>query len=960
MKPFKTPKRSMKRIMLLLVLLACGLNAYAYCNDYGYVVINGVKYHLFYRTWTKLFETQSDHEAYVEEFTGTSTEIVIPATITDGGQTYNVKGLRYNPMTEQITATLSSNYVQTIRVENKFSFYPDDSNPTFNCPNLKTIYFEGASPWFSGLYTSYFASPATKKITVYLSDKTEQEISDMTTNAAVWSDFLRVLPMSNINVKRNVNLSISHARLQVGDNYYVNDKSLQVDMYSDLTFYVYKEYSPWILQSVRVNGQEIIDEMVDAGTYCWFELKNITSDVYISVMGEKIDNEVNVICSYGGTCYSPDANISGGVIQPNNRQTIRWNKSEEDGSYLKIIPNEGYTLDKVYYNSFDNTYMVTDNGDGTFTYPLTASAEVSVLFKEISPTKVWNLETTVGLINVYARFLDKRGEWTNYQELNMEANTVPADAQQVDFKIVPMQEDGADGAQVIAFADGENLSSYFNGNYSFEYEKVIFSTEDVAERIPADMLKATSWVFGLVKSDNLFFWTLNATGDVGASTAQITSNDDSQTWSVDSEHPVVSNYIHSDPTYTFTVQLAPRYSFTASFNGTDYTEQFVRGTVAGGKVPYTLSLLMSDEAFASLYAHGKWTVNFAPKPAESIIEFVDQAVKQICVDNWDTDGDGELSKKEAGEVTSLLVDGTSVFKSKYGAISSFDEFQFFTGLTKIEEQAFHLDSLKSIILPPTITSIEKEAFYGCRIQTIDIPEGVTSIGQSAFNSCANLENIVLPKSLTSIGNYAFAYTSIRQIFIPKNVNSITPGVGANIFSGCSKLVSIDVDKDNVKFDSRNNCSSIIEKTASGGTLVYGCKNSIVPEGVNKIGIQAFKSAGIKKMVIPSSVTSISIFVFADNMLDTLVMKRETPIAFDKWMFIASSAETTPASISNCVLVVPVGTKDAYATAGWKSIEDGGCFKEVVEEVKPAYFDVNGDGLINVSDVTALVNKILHP
>ena len=785
--------RFVKRMMLLLVLFTCWLNAsgdVTYSN--GYVEINGIKYHLCHYVSV----SNSSYLAEVMEFTGTNADIFIPDSITSGQRKYRVRGFRYDQTKsgdEGYTETISSTYVKTISLPNRMSLNPRLDSPTFNCPNLTDITFRGATPILSAPYERYFQSPAKNTINVWLSDKTEAETQQMMSNQAVWCDFKLVAPISNQQVKRNVFLSIPNGRVQIGSNYYVNDQALQVDMYSDLTFYVYKEYSPWILQSVRVNGQEIIDEMVDAGTYCWFELKNITSDVYISVMGEKIDNEVNVICSYGGTCYSPDANISGGVIQPNNRQTIRWNKSEEDGSYLKIIPNEGYTLDKVYYNSFDNTYMVADNDDGTFTYPLTASAEVSVLFKEISPTKVWNLETTVGLINVYARFLDKRGEWTNYQELNMEANTVPADAQQVDFKIVPMQEDGADGAQVIAFADGENLSSYFNGNYSFEYEKVIFSTEDVAERIPADMLKATSWVFGLVKSDNLFFWTLNATGDVGASTAQITSNDDSQTWSVDSEHPVVSNYIHSDPTYTFTVQLAPRYSFTASFNGTDYTEQFVRGTVADGKVPYTLSLPMSDAAFASLYAHGKWIVNFAPKPAESIIEFADQTVKQICVDNWDTDGDGELSKKEAQEVTSLLVNGTSVFKSKYGAISSFDEFQFFTGLTKVEKQAFFLDSIQSITLPPTITSVEEEAFFRNRFSKIVLPEGITSIGPRAFSECQSLKDIILPKSLISIGNYAFSYTSIRQIFIPENVNSITPDVGANIFSGCSKLISIDVD-----------------------------------------------------------------------------------------------------------------------------------------------------------------------
>ena len=58
------------------------------------------------------------------------------------------------------------------------------------------------------------------------------------------------------------------------------------------------------------------------------------------------------------------------------------------------------------------------------------------------------------------------------------------------------------------------------------------------------------------------------------------------------------------------------------------------------------------------------------------IEFEDPAVEKICVANWDTDGDGSLSYAEAAAVKSI---GT-VFRSNK-SITSFDEFQFFTGIT---------------------------------------------------------------------------------------------------------------------------------------------------------------------------------------------------------------------------------------------------------------------------------------
>lgn len=66
-----------------------------------------------------------------------------------------------------------------------------------------------------------------------------------------------------------------------------------------------------------------------------------------------------------------------------------------------------------------------------------------------------------------------------------------------------------------------------------------------------------------------------------------------------------------------------------------------------------------------------------------IILFADPNVRAICVDNWDSSGDGKLSVEEAATVTNL---GT-VFTDN-SKITTFDELQFFTGLTSISEQAF--------------------------------------------------------------------------------------------------------------------------------------------------------------------------------------------------------------------------------------------------------------------------------
>ena len=96
-----------------------------------------------------------------------------------------------------------------------------------------------------------------------------------------------------------------------------------------------------------------------------------------------------------------------------------------------------------------------------------------------------------------------------------------------------------------------------------------------------------------------------------------------------------------------------------------------------------------------------------PSPA---IDFADDAVKALCVENWDINGDGELSEVEASYVTDL---GT-VFKENT-EITSFNELQYFTGLTEIGNNAFEgCTALLSVKFPSTLTRIGDSSFYGCK------------------------------------------------------------------------------------------------------------------------------------------------------------------------------------------------------------------------------------------------------
>ena len=115
------------------------------------------------------------------------------------------------------------------------------------------------------------------------------------------------------------------------------------------------------------------------------------------------------------------------------------------------------------------------------------------------------------------------------------------------------------------------------------------------------------------------------------------------------------------------------------------------------------------------------------------IEFADSAVKALCVANWDRNGDGELSYSEAAAVTSL---DDKVFKENT-EITSFDELQYFTGLTETGWFVFqNCVNLVSVSLPANITEVGIDAFSGCTsLASIVIPDKVTLIHWRAFNDC---------------------------------------------------------------------------------------------------------------------------------------------------------------------------------------------------------------------------------
>lgn len=256
-------------------------------------------------------------------------------------------------------------------------------------------------------------------------------------------------------------------------------------------------------------------------------------------------------------------------------------------------------------------------------------------------------------------------------------------------------------------------------------------------------------------------------------------------------------------------------------------------------------------------------------------------------------------------------------------------------------------SLTSVTIPDAVTSINNHLFYNCTsLKSVSIPAAVTSIGEQAFRECTSLESINLPASLTTIGVRAFENCSaLKSVEIPKSVSTVSKYA----FNGCTSLESVKVHWSRPL----SIPSSVFYQVNTDECILYVPQNTsmlymVAPTWIDFVNIQEFSNepdanthfltirqgnAGEMKQVVELGKS----YKFLLTQSDDKTIKRVTFNGKDVTDEVTDGWYTTPVINSDSELFVTYITADGLPTDA----------------------DVNGDGSVNVNDISEISSLILY-
>ena len=339
-------------------------------------------------------------------------------------------------------------------------------------------------------------------------------------------------------------------------------------------------------------------------------------------------------------------------------------------------------------------------------------------------------------------------------------------------------------------------------------------------------------------------------------------------------------------------------------------------------------------------------------------------------------------------------------------------------VTSIEGGAFcWCKSLTCINIPNSVTSIENSAFWGCSsLTSIVIPNSITSIDEWAFYDCYNLSTLImtgegewiagkLPNSVTTlfIDNGITGVKGMKGKPIDVFCFGLTPPVCdensyknysgtlhvpaasiaayftapywcnfANIVGDAVKPNGLDLDKDSLELvvpEMSSLEAAITPTSATSNIIAWASSNPAVATVVNgQVTAVGYGECDIVAMCLDQSavchVTVYSDCISVDQeqlqvQPNHIVALTPTSLASELPALVVTSSDPTVAAarvMNGKVQVVGVSEGSATITvsAADGTAKPATCLVTVYTEQG----DTNGDGYIDIDDVTALIEGVL--